>query len=163
MLKGYGCWRRGWDSNPRTPYGVSCFLDRCTRPGYATPPYACDIFYAHPLTLGHPFPSTGRTWFIIHKSSEDAIFSSWRRGRDSNPRAGFPTYSLSRTAPYSHLGTSPYYINYEIKKQPCGWCKKLLIDIVFCSICFRNIWKGTPIPPPIPLAEFVCFSLLACG
>ena len=45
-------------------------------------------------------------------------------------------------------------LNYEIKKQSHDWCKKLLIDIVFCSICFRNIWKGTSIPPLIPLAEF---------
>lgn len=39
-----------------------------------------------------------------------------------------------------------------------SWCKKLLIDVVFCSICFRNIWKGTSIPLRIPLAEFASYA-----
>ena len=30
----------------------------------------------------------------------------WRRRGDSNPRTVLPAYSLSRGAPYSHLGTS---------------------------------------------------------
>ena len=47
------------------PRRVSGFLDRCTRPGYATPPNACDIFYAHPLTLGFPFSATGRPHYPV--------------------------------------------------------------------------------------------------
>ena len=31
----------------------------------------------------------------------------WRRRRDSNPRAGFPTYTLSRGASSAYLSTSP--------------------------------------------------------
>ena len=80
-----------------------------------------------------------------------------------NPLAGGPLWPLGYLAIFNISAPKAHYVNYEIKKQPCGWCKKLPIDIVFCSICFRNIWKGTSIPPRIPLAEFVCFSLLACG
>ena len=32
----------------------------------------------------------------------------WRRRGDSNPRTVLPAYSLSRGAPYSHLGTSAW-------------------------------------------------------
>ncbi len=32
----------------------------------------------------------------------------WRRRRDSNSRTSFPAYSLSRGAPSTYLGTSPY-------------------------------------------------------
>ena len=67
------------------------------------------------------------------------------------PSHGFTRLTPQQGVPFGHLGTSPYYINYEIKKQPCGWCKKLLIDIVFCSICFRNIWKRIFIPLTILL------------
>ncbi len=31
-------WRRGWDSNPRRPCGLTAFRVRRTRPGYATSP-----------------------------------------------------------------------------------------------------------------------------
>lgn len=37
--------------------------------------------------------------------------TDWRRGWDSNPRTALSVYSLSRGAPFSHLGTSPN--NYE--------------------------------------------------
>lgn len=36
-------------------------------------------------------------------------FKLWRSERDSNPRTDFSAYSLSRGAPYSHLGTTPCY------------------------------------------------------
>ena len=38
----------------------------------------------------------------------------WRRRRDLNPRAGFPTYTLSRGASSANLSTSPNMI-YEIE------------------------------------------------
>ena len=38
----------------------------------------------------------------------------WRRRRDLNPRAGFPTYTLSRGASSANLSTSPNII-YEIE------------------------------------------------
>ena len=46
---------------------------------------------------------------------KDRVFL-WRRRRDLNPRAGFPTYSLSRGAP-SPLG---YFsmVKYEKRYQP---------------------------------------------
>ena len=34
----------------------------------------------------------------------------WRRRRDSNSRTSFPAYSLSRGAPSTYLGTSPYSV-----------------------------------------------------
>ena len=35
------------------------------------------------------------------------LFLSWRRRGDLNPRAGFPTYTLSRGASSAYLSTSP--------------------------------------------------------
>lgn len=62
------------------------------------------------------------------------------------PTHGSSPPSSLANCPLDHLGTSPNIKNYEIKKQSYDWCKKLLIDIVFCSISFRNIWKRTSIP-----------------
>ena len=39
--------------------------------------------------------------------NEGKIWFFWRRRRDLNPRAGHPTYALSRGAPSANLGTSP--------------------------------------------------------
>lgn len=39
----------------------------------------------------------------VHRNSIKIAVDLWRRTRDLNPRAGFPTYSLSRGAP-SPLG-----------------------------------------------------------
>ena len=39
----------------------------------------------------------------VHRNSIKITVDLWRRTRDLNPRAGFPTYSLSRGAP-SPLG-----------------------------------------------------------
>ena len=41
-------------------------------------------------------------------ASDMSLATSWRRRRDSNPRTDFSVYSLSRGAPYSHLGTSAW-------------------------------------------------------
>ena len=41
----------------------------------------------------------------------------WRRRRDSNPRAGFPTYTLSRGASSAYLSTSPNRITKNMKKM----------------------------------------------
>jgi hypothetical protein len=38
----------------------------------------------------------------------------WRRRRDSNSRAGFPTYTLSRGASSANLSTSPNFLVYSI-------------------------------------------------
>ena len=46
-------------------------------------------------------------FFIDKKRRSKVNFApTWRRRRDSNPRTDFSVYSLSRGAPYSHLGTS---------------------------------------------------------
>ena len=45
------------------------------------------------------------------------VWFLWRRRGDSNPRTVLPAYSLSRGAPYSHLGTSAWlqvWVNYEV-------------------------------------------------
>ena len=58
------------------------------------------------------------------KSIAFAMLFCWRRRRDLNPRAGHPTYSLSRGAP-SPLG---YFCKYSFKKQT--W------QIFICQVCF---------------------------
>ena len=50
---------------------------------------------------------------------QTVLFSFWRRKRDLNPRAGFPTYSLSRGAP-----------------SPLGYFSKMLKTII---AAYRNI------------------------
>ena len=45
------------------------------------------------------------------------VLNEWRRRRDLNPRAGFPTYTLSRGASSANLSTSPCR-RYEVKS--CG-------------------------------------------
>ena len=64
-----------------------------------------------------------------------------------NPLAGGPLWPLGYLARLCKLWDKKAWVYHS-------WCKKLLIDVVFCSICFRNIWKGTSIPLRIPLAEF---------
>ena len=76
-----------------------------------------------------------------------------------NPLAGGPLWPLGYLAIFNTSAPKAHYINYEIKKQPCGWCKKLLIDIVFCSICFRNIWKRIFIPLTILLWNYRTFFI----
>ena len=62
---------------------------------------------AHPFNLFPPAQKNAKT----QKESAETACSSdfgtfWRRRGDSNPRTVLPAYSLSRGAPYSHLGTS---------------------------------------------------------
>ena len=52
--------------------------------------------------------------FIMAVSGQKKLWSLskmtiklWRRRRDLNPRAGFPTYTLSRGASSANLSTSP--------------------------------------------------------
>ena len=45
-------------------------------------------------------------WATIRRSTNWTT-ATWRRGWDSNPRTVLSVYSLSRGAPFSHLGTSP--------------------------------------------------------
>ena len=68
-----------------------------------------------------------------------------------NPLAGGPLWPLGYLARLYKLWDKKAWVYHS-------WCKKLLIDVVFCSICFRNIWKGTFIPLRIPLAEFASYA-----
>ena len=92
------------------------------------------------------YTSLNRLYFSVF-GGEGGIWTL-ARFYPPNPLAGGPLWPLGYLA---------NYINYEIKKQPCGWCKKLLIDIVFCSICFRNIWKRIYIPLTILLWNYMLF------
>ena len=49
-------------------------------------------------------------YFLTYKSKglKVRFAAAWRRRGDSNPRTVLPAYSLSRGAPYSHLGTSAW-------------------------------------------------------
>ncbi len=52
-------------------------------------------------------------FFLFYQKQRDTKMVSlcfWRRRRDSNSRTSFPAYSLSRGAPSTYLGTSPYSI-----------------------------------------------------
>ena len=51
------------------------------------------------------------------KAHPMVCFFVWRRRRDSNPRAGFPTYTLSRGASSAYLSTSPNRIMKNMKKM----------------------------------------------
>ena len=62
----------------------------------------------------------------LKKTTADKVCScSWRGKRDLNPRAGFPTYSLSRGAPsplgyFRMLNLKKYNANYQ-KNWRRGW------------------------------------------
>ena len=49
---------------------------------------------------------------LLHqiKKHPDGCFFIWRRRRDSNSRAGYPTYTLSRGASSAYLSTSPHFM-----------------------------------------------------
>ena len=114
-----------------------------------TPPYWWKGVYllSHLKLDGAPLPVAARA---SEKSllAEREGFEPSHRLLDLTPQQGVPLQPL---------GYHSNYINYEIKKQPYGWCKKLLIDIVFCSICFRNIWKRIFIPLTILLWNYMLF------
>ena len=62
------------------------------------------------------------------KQADKRLVFLWRRRRDSNSRTSFPAYSLSRGAPSTYLGTSPYLLNYRNLRElraPCCWLKKV--------------------------------------
>ena len=60
----------------------------------------------------------------------------WRRRRDSNPRAGFPTYTLSRGASSAYLSTSPNRIMKNIKK--CGGEEEIRTLGTCVSLVFKT-------------------------
>ena len=72
------CWRREWDSNPRTPESL-----RFSRPVHSTS-------YAIP-----PYKS---------QKPVDYLTMNWRSGRDSNSRSGEPRLTVQQTVPLQPLG-----------------------------------------------------------
>ncbi len=54
----------------------------------------------------------------------------WRRRRDLNPRAGFPTYTLSRGASSANLSTSP--------------CTYKACQMLRITIFWRREWDSNP-------------------
>ena len=82
-----GKWRRGRDSNPRRACTLTAFRVQRTRPDYATPPKGVRL----PRRTGRP--NGGH-----HGVSS---VSSWRRGRDLNPRRActLTAFPMLRTRP----------------------------------------------------------------
>ena len=77
--------------------------------GAKNSPPDCFLHAPHPLRVRIPQKQKTRT--------PDGVLVFWRRRGDSNPRTVLPAYSLSRGAPYSHLGTSAWlqvWVNYEV-------------------------------------------------
>ena len=68
--------------------------------GAKNSPPDCFLHAPHPLRVRIPQKQKTRT--------PDGVLVFWRRRGDSNPRTVLPAYSLSRGAPYSHLGTSAW-------------------------------------------------------
>ena len=72
--------------------------------------YQCMI--AHPFPICSYLSPSTKNAKTQKESAETACSSDfgtfWRRRGDSNPRTVLPAYSLSRGAPYSHLGTSAW-------------------------------------------------------
>ena len=64
---------------------------------------------AHRLRFREEGQGNGADGIFAKKCRSKADFApTWRRRGDSNPRTVLPAYSLSRGAPYSHLGTSAW-------------------------------------------------------
>ena len=71
----------------------------------------------------------------------------WRRRRDSNPRAGFPTYALSRGASSTCLSTSPNAVKLNSKDKPLHvikvWRQSLPPTGKDCAH-WRRRWDSNP-------------------
>ena len=71
----------------------------------------------------------------------------WRRRRDSNPRAGFPTYALSRGASSTCLSTSPNAVKLNSKDKPLRvikvWRQSLPPTGKDCAH-WRRRWDSNP-------------------
>src|SRR5690606_9246062 len=122
-------WRREWDSNPRYRFRYTRSPGACLKPlghlsgrrtlapgrpaldlpigGAARAPAARAADRAGACTRG-PTPAKrarSRTWQVSGSPGQRCRFTSWRRGRDSNPRYGFPYAGLANLClpPLGHL------------------------------------------------------------
>ena len=62
----------------------------------------------------------------------------WRRRRDSNSRAGYPTYALSRGASSTCLSTSPYPADRSMSCQPYNYISGI-------AVCREYLSKNIPL------------------
>ena len=73
-------------------------------------------------------------------------FIVWRRRRDSNPRASFPAYALSRGASSTCLSTSPCTkhpvanVDYSVEQKKGLWLAALKVHRTF--IHFRGYFES---------------------
>ena len=126
--KRFFTWRRRRDlkllRNPscgarKNPSGASAlflgFFDRCAHP------YSLHRLRRARRRCPRRIRRSGSNPVFPHKKPKaaallDDCFLSWRRRRDLNPRAGYPTYSLSRGAP-----------------SPLGYF--CMVKLILCRIC----------------------------
>ena len=76
------------------------------------------------VRLDSPLPVPGARVRIEYLHNQKAshkcdLLFWWRRKRDSNPRAGFPTYALSRGASSTCLSISPNAVKLNSRNDPC--------------------------------------------
>ena len=113
------------------------FFDRCAHP--------CSLHRLRRAPRRGPrrIRRSGSNPVFPHKKTKaaallDDCFFSWRRRRDLNPRAGYPTYSLSRGAP-SPLG---YFC--MVKFILCHICRLYSSGNRPVKIIWRREWDSNP-------------------
>ena len=93
--------------------------------------------------------------FILSKTKgyHTVSLCFWRRRRDSNSRTSFPAYSLSRGAPSTYLGTSPYVMKLtsavlQIRHKNGDVCRrrKLAEKVGFEPTALSSHWFSRPAP-----------------
>ena len=83
-----------------------------------TLPYACDIFYAHPLTLGHPFSATGRPHYPVEQLSKMLSYFLRDAPGELPRRPGYLLWHMTSILACSFLPT--LYITKQIVLL-CSW------------------------------------------
>ena len=89
-------------------------------------------------------------------------FLFWRRRRDLNPRAGYPTYTLSRGASspleYFSVGNSIVKINCELWLIFVLQTKIFLFFSLFNTFCGVILWRREWDSNPRPVAGSLVFK-----
>ena len=124
----------GARKNPRALLALFLdFFDRCAHP------YSLYRLRRAPRRGPRRIRRSGSNPVFPHKKTKvaallDDCFFSWRRRRDLNPRAGYPTYSLSRGAP-SPLG---YFCMVKLNLTIYNQVVKPVINV------WRREWDSNP-------------------
>ena len=105
--------------------------------------HSCQYIFALQILKQIPIYRSGSNPISPHKKTKSSrpigrLLFTWRRRRDLNPRAGYPTYSLSRGAP-SPLG---YFC--MVKFILCHICRLYSSGNRPVKIIWRREWDSNP-------------------